>query len=51
MGTHWLIEAELGNHRIACKQRALHTVNTGDAVWMKLPAERTLYYLNDRRVA
>jgi len=51
MGTHWLIEAELGNHRIACKQRALHTVNMGDAVWMKLPAERTLYYLNDRRVA
>jgi len=51
MGTHWLIEAELGTHRIASKQRTLHALNTGDTVWMKLPADRTLYYLNDKRVA
>jgi glycerol transport system ATP-binding protein len=51
MGTHWLVEGELGGHRIASKQRSLHALNTGDTVWMKLPVERTLYYLNDKRVA
>jgi glycerol transport system ATP-binding protein len=51
MGTHWLVEGELGGHRIASKQRSLHALNTGDTVWLKLPVERTLYYLNDKRVA
>ena len=50
-GTHWLVEGELGGHRIASKQRTLHAVNSGDTVWMKLPPDRTLYYLNDKRVA
>ncbi len=51
MGTHWLVECQLGEHRIAAKQRELHAANEGDAVWLKLPAERTLYYVNDKRVA
>ncbi len=51
MGTHWLVECMVGEHRIAAKQRELHAVNTGDTVWLKLPAERTLYYVNDKRVA
>ena len=51
MGTHWLVECQLGEHRIAAKQRALHAVNAGDTVWLKLPADRTLYYVNDKRVA
>ncbi len=51
MGTHWLVECQLGEHRIAAKQRELHAVNAGDAVWLKLPADRTLYYVNDKRVA
>ncbi|MFM8465819.1 MAG: ABC transporter ATP-binding protein [Burkholderiaceae bacterium] len=51
MGTHWLVEGELGGHRIASKQRTHHPTHSGDTVWMKLPADRTLYYLNDKRVA
>ncbi len=51
MGTHWLIECQLGEHRIAAKQRELHAANEGDAVWLKLQAQRTLYYVNDKRVA
>lgn len=51
MGTHWLIDCQLGEHRIAAKQRALHAVAEGDAVWLTLPANRTLYYMNDKRVA
>ncbi len=51
MGTHWLVECQLGAHRIAAKQRQMHAVNPGDPVWLKLPPERTLYYVNDKRVA
>ena len=51
MGTHWLVECQLGEHRIAAKQRDLHPVNAGDPVWLKLPPDRTLYYVNDKRVA
>ncbi len=51
MGTHWLVESQLGEHRIAAKQRDLHPVHSGDTVWLSLPAARTLYYVNDKRVA
>ncbi len=51
MGTHWLVDCQLGEHRIAAKQRELHAVNPGDAVGLKLPADRSLYYVNDKRVA
>ena len=51
MGTHWLVESQLGEHRIAAKQRDLHPVSPGDTVWLTLPSARTLYYVNDKRVA
>jgi glycerol transport system ATP-binding protein len=51
MGTHWLVECQLGEQRMAAKPRALHAINEGDAVWLSLPPDRTLYYVNDRRVA
>ncbi len=51
MGTHWLLDCQLGEHRVAAKQRSLQAVAEGDAVWLTLPANRTLYYMNDKRVA
>ena len=51
MGTHWLVDCQLGEHRIAAKQRTLHPVSAGDAIGVKLPDERILYYVNERRVA
>ena len=51
MGTHWLVDCQLGEHRIAAKQRALHPVHAGDVIGVRLPDERILYYVNERRVA
>ncbi len=51
MGTHWLVDCQLGEQRIAAKQRSLPPLNEGDPVWLTLPPQRTLYYANDRRVA
>ncbi len=51
MGTHWLVDCQLGELRVAAKQRTLQPLNEGDPVWLTLPPERTLYYVNDRRVA
>lgn len=51
MGTHWLVDCQLGEYRVACKQRTLHSVAAGDAVGVRLPDERILYYVNERRVA
>ena len=51
LGTHWLIECQLGEHRIVAKQRALQAVNAGDEIGVVLPDERILYYVNERRVA
>lgn len=50
MGTHWLVECQLGAHRVSSKQRAQPAARTGDTVWLRFPQERTLYYVNDRRV-
>ena len=47
MGTHWLVDCQLGEHRIAAKQRALHPVHAGDAIGVRLPDERILYYVNE----
>lgn len=51
MGTHWLLDCQLGEQRLATKPRTLHAVNEGDPVWLSLPPDRTLYYANDKRVA
>ncbi|GAB3539887.1 ABC transporter ATP-binding protein [Noviherbaspirillum agri] len=50
LGTHCLAEFKLGNHTIAGKLRQLHA-DPGEQVWLRLPPERTLYYVNDKRVA
>jgi glycerol transport system ATP-binding protein len=50
LGTHYLAEFRLGNHTIAAKLRQLSAA-PGDKVWLRLPTDRTLYYVNDKRVA
>ncbi len=50
LGTHCLAEFRLGSHTVAAKMRHLSAV-AGDPVWLRLPAERTLYYVEDKRVA
>jgi glycerol transport system ATP-binding protein len=50
LGTHCLAEFRLGGHTIAAKLRGLRA-SAGDKVWLRLPTDRTLYYVNDKRVA
>ncbi|HJV88053.1 MAG TPA: ABC transporter ATP-binding protein [Noviherbaspirillum sp.] len=50
LGTHCLAEFSLGVHTIAAKLRQLSAA-AGDKVWLRLPGERTLFYVNDKRVA
>jgi glycerol transport system ATP-binding protein len=50
LGTHCLAEFKLGGHTIAAKLRSLDA-RAGDRVWLRMPPERTLYYVNDKRVA
>ena len=50
LGTHHLAEFKLGGHTIAAK---LHgsAGPEGGAVWLRFPEQRTLYYVDDKRVA
>ena len=50
MGTHFLAEFRLGMSAVAAKLRVIDAV-AGDQVWLRFPQERTLYYVNDKRVA
>lgn len=50
MGTHYLGEFQFGTHVVSAKLRNL-PAPVGDTVWLHLPQERTLYYVNDKRVA
>ena len=50
MGTHYLGEFKLGERTVAAKLRNL-SATPGSAVWLRFPAERTLFYVNDKRVA
>jgi glycerol transport system ATP-binding protein len=50
MGTHYLAEFRLGEHTVAAKLRNISAA-AGDTVWLRFPAERSLYYVNDKRVA
>lgn len=50
LGTHCLAEFTLGSHRIFAKLRRLDA-HAGETVWLRMPQERTLYYVNDKRVA
>jgi glycerol transport system ATP-binding protein len=50
LGTHYLAEFKVGAKLIAAKTRHLSAA-TGSQVWLRFPPERTLYYINDKRVA
>ena len=50
LGTHYLAEFRLGELRIAAKLRGSAGA-PGTAVWLRFPAQRTLYYVDDKRVA
>ena len=52
MGTHFLAEFTLDHsaeHTVAAKLRT-QPAAAGNVVWLRFPAERTLYYVNDKRV-
>ena len=50
MGTHYLAEFRLGSATVAAKLRAIDAV-AGQAVRLRFPQQRTLFYINDKRVA
>ncbi|MBC7500219.1 MAG: ABC transporter ATP-binding protein [Herminiimonas sp.] len=50
LGTHFLGEFTLGKRIIAAKLRDSAGA-VGEAVWLRFPPQRTLYYVNDKRVA
>jgi glycerol transport system ATP-binding protein len=50
LGTHYLAEFKLGERTVSAKIRQLDAA-AGDPAWLRLPPERTLYYVNDKRVA
>jgi glycerol transport system ATP-binding protein len=50
LGTHCLAQFQLGSHTVSAKLRRM-SARTGDRVWLRLPQERTLYYIDDKRVA
>jgi glycerol transport system ATP-binding protein len=50
LGTHCLAQFQLGGHMVSAKLRRM-TARAGDMVWLRLPPERTLYYIDDKRVA
>ncbi|HEY8607236.1 MAG TPA: ABC transporter ATP-binding protein [Noviherbaspirillum sp.] len=50
LGTHTLAEFRLGGLSIAAKLRHLEA-SAGEQAWLTLPPERSLYYVDDKRVA
>jgi glycerol transport system ATP-binding protein len=50
LGTHCLAQFQVGGHMVSAKLRRT-TARAGDTVWLRLPPERTLYYIDDKRVA
>jgi glycerol transport system ATP-binding protein len=50
LGTHHLAEFKVGANTIAVKTPHLSAI-AGSRVWLRFPPERTLYYINDKRVA
>lgn len=49
MGTHWLASCQLGEHKVAAKLRH-EPGKVGSSIWLSFPSERTLFYVNDKRV-
>ena len=50
LGTHFLAEFQLGEQRVAARLRTIDAV-AGSTVRLRFPQQRTLYYVNDKRVA
>ncbi|NRR31133.1 ABC transporter ATP-binding protein [Oxalobacteraceae bacterium] len=50
MGTHYLAEFALNGCKVNAKLRSCDAV-LGAKAWLRFPQERTLYYVNDKRVA
>ena len=50
LGTHYLAEFSVGGNVVAAKLRDM-AARPGDAAWLRLRPEHTLYYVNDKRVA
>jgi glycerol transport system ATP-binding protein len=50
MGTHFLAEFALAGHTVAARLQAA-PAREGATVWLRFPAGRTLFYVNDKRVA
>lgn len=50
MGTHYLAEFQLGGATVAAKLRAIDA-RPGQPVRLRFPSQRTLFYVNDKRVA
>ncbi|GIZ50940.1 ABC transporter ATP-binding protein [Noviherbaspirillum aridicola] len=50
LGTHCLADFRLGAHAVSAKLRQCEA-RAGEQVWLSLPPQRTLYYVNDKRVA
>jgi len=50
MGTHYLAEFQLGGATVAAKLRAIDA-QPGQPVRLRFPPQRTLFYVNDKRVA
>lgn len=50
MGTHYLAEFQLGDATLAAKLRT-SAGQPGAEVWLRFPEQRTLYYVDDKRVA
>jgi len=53
MGTHFLAEFQLGDQTVAAKLRANEPFEAiaGSTVQLRFAQQRTLYYVNDQRVA
>jgi glycerol transport system ATP-binding protein len=51
LGTHHLAEFRLGQRTVSAKLRTPLPLTQGSTTWLRFPPERTLYYLNDKRVA
>jgi glycerol transport system ATP-binding protein len=51
LGTHLLAEFRLGQHVVLAKLRDTVPVFGDATVWLRFAPERTLYYVNEKRVA
>jgi glycerol transport system ATP-binding protein len=51
LGTHLLAEFKLGQHVVLAKLREPIPVSSDATVWLSFAPDRTLYYLNEKRVA